>query len=193
MDHRADQRFTSIELPSDSVAATARIAACVAEHLAPGDVVALSGELGAGKTRFVEGACRALGYHGRVRSPSYTLLNVYRGHCPMHHLDLYRLEGSVREDELAEWEELMDGPGVTFIEWAERLGDWLPGRAVRVLLMHANGDRRRVRVSAPAERPGGLIAALADLTEGRTAPSGPGDAIGGGQGPGNAASEGDAP
>jgi tRNA threonylcarbamoyladenosine biosynthesis protein TsaE len=152
-----------IELASGSVDETVRIAAGLAQRLAPGDVVALCGELGAGKTRFVEGACRALGYRGRVRSPSYTLLNVYRGRWPLHHLDLYRLEGPPRADELAEWEELMDGPGVTFIEWAERLGEHLPERAVRVLLAHAGGEHRRVRVSVPAGQLSGLIDELRDL------------------------------
>jgi tRNA threonylcarbamoyladenosine biosynthesis protein TsaE len=159
-------RRTEIELESRSVADTARIAACVAEHLVPGDIVALSGELGAGKTRFVEGACRALGYHGRVRSPSYTLLHIYRGRWPLHHLDLYRLEGGAREDELEAWEELMDGPGVTFIEWAERMADRLPERAVRVRLEHAGGDRRRVRLDLPAGALAGLERVLADLAAG---------------------------
>ncbi len=179
MDGRTHNRRAAIELVSDSVEQTARIAARVAEHLAPGDVVALSGELGAGKTRFVEGACRGLGYRGRVRSPSYTLLNIYRGRWPVHHLDLYRLERAGRDEDLAEWEELMDGPGVTFIEWAERLADRLPERAVRVRLIHAGGDRRRVRVSVPAGRPGGLIEALADLAARGATPPAPGAAAAG--------------
>ncbi len=154
-----------IRLLSRSVAQTAAAAACVASHLGPGDVVALMGELGAGKTRFVEGACRALGYAGRVRSPSYTLLNMYRATLPVHHLDLYRWEAAGAELEAAEWEELMDGPGVVFVEWAERLGSRLPPRAVRVLLEHAGEQERRLRIEVPADRTDGLARALAALAE----------------------------
>ena len=154
-----------VRLLSRSVAQTSAAAACVARHLGPGDVVALTGELGAGKTRFVEGACRALGYGGRVRSPSYTLLNIYRAALTVHHLDLYRWEAAGAELEAAEWEELMDGSGVVFVEWAERLGPRLPTRAVRVFLEHAGEQERRLRIEVPSGRADGLARALAELAE----------------------------
>jgi len=137
---------------------TQALAARLAAGLARGDVVALTGELGTGKTRFVEGACRALGYAGRVRSPSFTLLNVYRGRLPLYHLDLYRWEAGGREAEAAEWRELLDGDGVSFIEWAERLGDDLPARAIRVALFHSGGTRRRIEISAAKGRLAGWTA-----------------------------------
>lgn len=152
-----------IRLFSRSVAETARVAACVAAHLRPGDVVALTGDLGTGKTRFVEGACRELGYAGRVRSPSYTLLNVYRGALPIHHLDLYRWDVGAAEVEAAEWEELMDGSGVVFVEWAEHLAGRLPARSLRVQLEHVGENERRLRIEVPAGRGDGLAAALAAL------------------------------
>ncbi|MFH1143839.1 MAG: tRNA (adenosine(37)-N6)-threonylcarbamoyltransferase complex ATPase subunit type 1 TsaE [Candidatus Eisenbacteria bacterium] len=131
---------------------TLAIAGRLAEALGPGDVVALTGELGAGKTRFVEGACRALGYSGRVRSPSYTLLNIYRGRMAIHHLDLYRWSRERREAETEEWRELLDGEGVSFIEWAEHLGLDLPARAIHVHIVHEGDTRRRLEVHAPGER-----------------------------------------
>ncbi len=141
-----------VELSSHSVQETARIAARVAAHLVSGDVVGLSGDLGTGKTRFVEGACRALGYEGRVRSPSYTLLNVYRAAMPIRHFDLYRWQADGAARELAEWEEMMEEPGVTFIEWAERVGEQLPERTLWVALAHAGGDRRTLTLSGPPGR-----------------------------------------
>jgi tRNA threonylcarbamoyladenosine biosynthesis protein TsaE len=151
----------ALELETEDVEATLALAERAAAHLGPGDVVALVGELGAGKTRFVTGACRGLGYRGRVRSPSFTLLNVYRGDRVIYHFDLYRWEPGEHAAELAEWEERMDGDGVTFIEWAERLGDALPERAWRVTLAFAGENGRRLTVEAPGERRTALEASLA--------------------------------
>ncbi len=137
---------------SRSPEATRRLASRLVTHLLPGAIVALIGELGTGKTRFVEGAARELGYAGRVRSPSYTLLNIYRARLPIYHFDLYRWEAAGADEELEEWEEIMDGDGVSFIEWAERLADRLPPRAVSVYLEHAGETERRIRVAWPGER-----------------------------------------
>jgi len=131
---------------------TRALAARLAAGLEPADVVALIGELGSGKTRFTEGACRALGYAGRVRSPTFVLVHVYRGRLPIYHFDLYRWELPGASAELAEWEEWMDGGGVSFVEWADRLGTALPERAILVRLAHAGGERRRVVVEAPPDR-----------------------------------------
>lgn len=139
----------TIDIVTHDEEQTRALAARLASVLRPGDVVALIGELGSGKTCFVEGACRALGYTGRVRSPSYTLLNIYRAARPLYHFDLYRWDGSRNDAELAEWEEWMDGDGVTFIEWADRLGEALPARAIEVRLVHAGERERRVTLSAP--------------------------------------------
>ncbi len=136
-----------LAIVTENEAGTREAAARGAAVLAGGDLVALLGELGSGKTRFVEGACRALGYAGRVRSPTFTLLQVYRGRLPIYHFDLYRWDAAASGDELEEWQELMDGEGVSFIEWADRLGAALPERALRVHCAHAGGDRRRFTFS----------------------------------------------
>lgn len=128
---------------------TQRVAAAVARLLVPGSVVALFGELGSGKTCFVEGACRALGYDRRVRSPSFTLLNIYAGRQRIHHFDLYRWDLATSAAELDEWEERMDEGGISFIEWADRLGAHLPQRAVRVTLRHRDTWDRAIEIAAP--------------------------------------------
>lgn len=129
---------------------TRDLAARLAAGLESSDIVALFGDLGSGKTRFVEGACRGLGYAGRVRSPTFVLLHIYRGRLPIHHFDLYRWDPAGTAADLEEWEELMEGPGVSFIEWAERLGPALPARAIRVRLDHAGGEEREVELAAPS-------------------------------------------
>lgn len=133
-------------IESSSAAATEALGARVAARLGPGDVVVVSGEVGAGKTTLIRGACRALGVSGPVTSPTFTIGQRYEGgRLPVSHLDLYRL-GSMAEEEPALLDDYIGPDGVAFVEWpavgAERLGR--PALAVR--LAHADGDRRRIEV-----------------------------------------------
>jgi tRNA threonylcarbamoyladenosine biosynthesis protein TsaE len=130
-----------------SAGQTEALAADLATTLEPGDVVLVSGELGAGKTTFVRGACRALGIKVPVTSPTFTIARRYEdGRVPVSHLDLFRLGGGLGDEE----PELLDdelGPDrIAFVEWPEVAGDGLPGVnvAARVRLEHRGGDRRRV-------------------------------------------------
>ncbi len=127
---------------------TEQLAAQLAASLRPGDVVLLSGELGTGKTTFVRGACRALGVHGPVTSPTFTLARRYEdGPVPVSHLDLYRLADGAGDDPSLLEEEL--GPGrIAFVEWPEADETQLDGArvAARVRLEHLGGDRRAVTV-----------------------------------------------
>ena len=117
---------------SASVEGTERLGAALAPALRAGDVVTLSGPLGAGKTRFVSGMVHALSPGARVRSPSYTLVNEIPGAPPVFHLDLYRLE-QARDIESLGLEEYAER-GVLIVEWGERLpGAWLAA-ALRVTL-----------------------------------------------------------
>ena len=131
-------------------AATEQAGAALAGELRPGDVVLVSGDLGAGKTTFVRGALRALGVTEAVTSPTFVVGLLYDGAAgPLAHLDLYRLAGLAGEDP-----GLLDpyfGPDtITFVEWPERaesvalLGD--RGIARHVTLAHAGGDRRTIEV-----------------------------------------------
>jgi tRNA threonylcarbamoyladenosine biosynthesis protein TsaE len=126
---------------------TERAGAALAQDLSPGDVVLVSGDLGAGKTTFVRGALRALGVTGEVTSPTFVVGILYEGAA---HLDLYRLNGLEGEDP-----GLLDpyfaSDLVTFVEWPERAESdaLLGGRAIahRVSLEHAGGDARRIVVA----------------------------------------------
>jgi len=127
---------------------TEALAAQLARRLRPGDVVLVSGELGAGKTTFVRGACRALGVEGPVTSPTFTIARRYDGAVPISHLDLYRLGDLADEDPALLADELAEDR-VAFVEWPEvgAPAGLDPGRVVaRVLLEHRGGVLRRVRI-----------------------------------------------
>jgi tRNA threonylcarbamoyladenosine biosynthesis protein TsaE len=113
-------------------------------------IVGLTGPLGAGKTRLVQGITRGAGYAGRVRSPSFALLHIYRGRMPIRHFDLYRLE-SVDDGTAGEWEEAMEEEGISLIEWADRVPGLVPDSAVWIELA-PTGERDRtirLRVALP--------------------------------------------
>jgi len=115
-----------------------------------GEVILLSGELGAGKTAFVRGLARGLGADPEeVTSPSFVLLTAYRGRLVLHHADLYRLRGDGDERDIG-LEELPGPRAVLAVEWAERLREARWPSPVRVRLEHAGGDRRRVVIEEAA-------------------------------------------
>jgi tRNA threonylcarbamoyladenosine biosynthesis protein TsaE len=135
---------------SHSAAETEEIGGRVASGLGAGDVVLVEGDLGAGKTTFVRGACRALGVTGPVTSPTFTIGHLYRadGRAPVAHVDLYRLASLDGEDPdlLADY---VAPETIAFIEWpaaAERELAQLGHVAARVRLEHAGGDEREVEV-----------------------------------------------
>jgi tRNA threonylcarbamoyladenosine biosynthesis protein TsaE len=133
-----------------SPAETEALAADLAARLRPGDVVAVSGELGAGKTTFVRGAARALGVTEPVSSPTFTIGHRYDAPVPVAHLDLYRIDG-LDPEEWGDLEPYFDGT-VTFVEWPEHAGDWLPRPRVLVTLGHV--DERHRSVSIDDDSPG---------------------------------------
>jgi tRNA threonylcarbamoyladenosine biosynthesis protein TsaE len=133
-------------LETNSAAATEALGARVAERLAPGDVVVVSGEVGAGKTTLIRGACRALGIEGPVTSPTFTIGQRYGGgRLPVSHLDLYRLESLEGEDP-ALLDDYLGPDGVAFVEWpavgVERLGR----PALEIRLAHAGGENRTAEI-----------------------------------------------
>jgi tRNA threonylcarbamoyladenosine biosynthesis protein TsaE len=135
-----------VELTSESPADTEAVAARVAAELAAGDVVGVSGELGAGKTTFVRGACHALGCCGPITSPTFTIGHRYDG---VSHLDLYRLE-QVGPEDWAGLEPYFED-AVCFVEWPERGAGWLPPVRVAVTLRHLGQDRRLVLLETQEE------------------------------------------
>jgi tRNA threonylcarbamoyladenosine biosynthesis protein TsaE len=131
---------------SGSPEETAALGARLAERLGPGDVVALTGELGAGKTCFTQGLARGLGVSGRAVSPTFVLVNEYRGRLPVHHVDAYRT-GSLTELLDLGIDELFSGDGVTIVEWADKLLPLLPPHTVHVHIEGVGDEPRIVTVS----------------------------------------------
>jgi tRNA threonylcarbamoyladenosine biosynthesis protein TsaE len=138
-------------IESGSAEETEAVGAKIAARLGPGDVVVLSGDLGAGKTTLVRGACRALGVNGPVTSPTFTIGQRYAGRLPVSHLDLYRL-GGLDDEDPALLEDYLDPGSVAFVEWPAVAGPRLEGRRVTaVRLEHAGGDRRRIEIESASE------------------------------------------
>lgn len=124
-------------------------------ELAPGELVAFSGELGAGKTCMIQGVCAGLGVEDPVNSPTFMLINEYQGlargqRLPVFHFDLYRLRSQAELEALGA-DEYFYGQGVCLVEWAERAGALLPPRRREVVLEHCGPQRRRItlRILSP--------------------------------------------
>lgn len=130
-----------------SEAETSAVAARFAKRLPPGAVVLLTGDLGAGKTAFVRGMAAGLGIDpDEISSPTFTIIQEYRGPRVLSHADLYRLEGAEIDD--LGLEELAAGGGVVAIEWAEKLRH-PPPDAIRVTIRDGGGDTREIEIQRP--------------------------------------------
>jgi len=127
---------------SDSAARTEEIGAELARELAPGDVVLVRGDLGAGKTTLVRGACRALGIPGPVRSPTFTIGIRHRGRVDVSHLDLYRL-GDMSAEDPGLLDDYLTPDAIAFVEWP-REAAWASDPALVIDIENERGDRRRV-------------------------------------------------
>ncbi len=140
-------------------AATRALAAALAAVAEPGDVICLSGELGAGKTQVAKGFGRGLGVQEPIASPSFVLMSEHLGRLPMFHLDLYRLHDGAEalEDGLLDERE---GTGVTVIEWAERLGAARPSARLDVRIEGVGDEPRRIELRPSDARHARYLAAL---------------------------------
>ena len=125
--------------PAETEAVGARLAA----ELQPGDVVLVSGELGAGKTTLIRGACRALGVTEPVTSPTFTIGQRYPGRVPVSHLDLFRLGDLAREDP-ALLDDYVTPDAISFVEWPPTGEGSLASAARRIEIRHRGGDRRDI-------------------------------------------------
>jgi tRNA threonylcarbamoyladenosine biosynthesis protein TsaE len=133
---------------TDSSAATKEVAGIVADHVRGGDLLLLVGDMGAGKTTFVQGFALALGVGEPVTSPTFTLVRTYPGRLPVHHVDVYRLERMAEVGDLG-LGELIDSNGVTLVEWGDVVRAALPPSYLEVRFeFGADVDDRTITVQA---------------------------------------------
>jgi tRNA threonylcarbamoyladenosine biosynthesis protein TsaE len=130
---------------TSSAAETEAFGERIAAGLGPGDVILVIGELGAGKTTLIRGACRALGVTEPVTSPTFTIGHRYRGRLPVSHLDLYRLERFDQEDP-GLLDDYLDQDSVALIEWPESVAARLERVNARITIRHAGGDEREIEI-----------------------------------------------
>lgn len=124
--------------------------AALARELAPGDVVAMYGDLGAGKTAFVRGMARGLGLSCHVQSPTFTIVNEYEGDVPLFHFDMYRLSGAEELFDIG-WEDYLDRGGVCAVEWSERVEDAFDGTEYTVSLRKTGEGSREITIGKGGE------------------------------------------
>ncbi|PKM73018.1 MAG: tRNA (adenosine(37)-N6)-threonylcarbamoyltransferase complex ATPase subunit type 1 TsaE [Firmicutes bacterium HGW-Firmicutes-16] len=139
-----------MEVITHSVEETELVGQALAKTLYSGSVVALYGDLGAGKTAFVRGMARGLGSSDRVTSPTFTIVNEYGGSLELFHFDMYRLRSS---DELFDigWEDYLARGGVCVVEWSENVTDAFDGSETKVTIDKFSDTDRKITVEAPEE------------------------------------------
>lgn len=154
-------------IESHTAAQTKKLGRLIGQFLKPGSLVALSGELGSGKTQFIKGLASGLGvdrsYH--VSSPSFVLINEYPGRIPLYHLDLYRLSEGKDLEEMG-LEEYFYGNGVTAIEWAEKATLFMPPQHIWIDIRWTGPKRRQLIIKAVGKQNVQVIEAICKETEG---------------------------
>jgi len=142
-----------LKLISDSREQTLEVGRLIGTVLERGDIVALIGELGSGKTCLTQGMAKGLGVEENVPvvSPTFTLINEYPGKIPLIHLDVYRLSGP-RDLEDMGYEEYFEGGGIIVIEWAEKIRDILPAKTLFVSMRYIDENTREMILEGPGEK-----------------------------------------
>ena len=147
-----------------SSAETIRIGKSIGSHLLPGDVVALVGELGAGKTQFIKGMATGIGV-GKptyISSPSFTLINEYPGRIPFYHIDLFRLEREKEAEELG-LEDYFQGKGIAAIEWADKIPSFLPKEILLIHIAYTGIHTRSIEIIGKGKRYQDLVKELSEF------------------------------
>lgn len=136
-----DRKITSL-----NVEETQRIAAALAKVVVPGTVIALEGDLGAGKTHFTQGLARGLGVGEAVTSPTFNVMSVYdQGRLPLYHFDLYRLEDALELEDIAFYD-YVEADGVSCIEWAVKFPEEIPAQALWISITTREDNVRSIEV-----------------------------------------------
>ena len=153
-----NQKKTEIEIISESAERTLDIARFMGENLSKGDVLALSGELGSGKTCFTGGLARGLGVDEKyqITSPTFTLINEYPARCNLYHFDVYRLNSYSEFEDLG-YEEYFYSDGVVVIEWAEKIIQILPAKTIFIYFKYLDENRRKIVIKGLESRMKELI------------------------------------
>ena len=143
--------FTRI---TESPEQTADLAVIVGKRIREGTVVCMEGDLGAGKTLFVQYLARTLGVEGKVTSPTFSLMNIYEGFCPILHFDLYRLESEEQLEDIGFFEYTEEPEGIVVIEWADKFPQAMPEEHVHVKFERTGRteEERRITFSCAGER-----------------------------------------
>ena len=148
-----NQGHVKAEMISVSAEQTTELARRIGQRLQKGDVLALSGELGSGKTCFTGGLARGLGIDEkyRITSPTFTLINEYPAKFKLYHFDIYRIKDYTVFEELG-YEEYFSGEGVVVIEWAEKIAEILPESSFVITFEYLNETERKIIIRGPAGR-----------------------------------------
>jgi tRNA threonylcarbamoyladenosine biosynthesis protein TsaE len=136
---------TSVRLQSAGPEDTLEIGVRIGRKLSSGDVVLLTGPLGAGKTLLAKGIARGMGISEEISSPTYTIVSEYKAEKTLYHIDLYRVEGREQTDNLG-LDDILGSDGVCVVEWGEKLPTDLPSPPIRVHLSMDSPDRRTILV-----------------------------------------------
>ncbi len=149
---------------TSSAAETAALARTLSAFLQAGDVLALDGDLGAGKTTFVQGLARGLGSPENATSPTFVLMRIYRGRLPIYHFDVYRIEQIEELDDIGA-EEYFWGDGVAVVEWADRIVSALPSDRLEVRFESSGLTQRKIHLSGHGPRHQDLCTRLSRALE----------------------------
>jgi tRNA threonylcarbamoyladenosine biosynthesis protein TsaE len=143
----------SIQIITCSANETFAFARGIGEKLQEGDILALSGELGSGKTCFTGGLARGLGVseNYQITSPTFTLINEYPAKYRLYHFDVYRLKDYYDMEDLG-YEEYFAGKGVVVIEWAEKIAQIIPEAAIFINFEYIDDNKRKITINGPQQR-----------------------------------------
>lgn len=146
-------KISKVVFETKSTSETIRIGKRIGSLLQPGDVVALVGELGTGKTQFIKGIAAGVqvGNPTYISSPSFTLINEYRGKTPFYHIDLFRLKTEKEVEELG-LEEYFGSEGITAVEWADRIPSLLPRELIWIKIYYIGKQTRSIEIVGQGKR-----------------------------------------
>ena len=133
---------------TESAEETSKIGEQLGRLLSKGNIICLTGDLGAGKTAFTKGIAKGLAVDDYVTSPTYTIINEYQGRLPLYHFDVYRLNDVEEMYELG-YEEYFFGDGIVVLEWADIVRDIIPGERLWITILNSRGDDSREIIMEP--------------------------------------------